>query len=146
MAFESPTPNRSSFDAAAFFGVIIGILVIAGVLFLFRNPIAAKIAAWRQSGQPVVATNLPPALDFPVATAPAPTPTPTATVAPGAAVKTSTPKPRATSKATTPTGTLPQSGPETLPLIGFAVAGLGVASAARTRYYQRKLRRSLPRA
>lgn len=138
-----PVVKRRRFDAPAFYGTIIGIVILALVLFIFRKNIADKIAEWRGTGSPVaiIVTGKPSI--SPAPTTPTPTATATSTPSPTAAAK-STATPKAT-KQSVPGENIPQTGPgDTLLLVGLvggsATAGMG---ALRYQLYRRNLKKQL---
>lgn len=147
MAFEEtpkPTPapapvvkRRVIFDSSAFLGIIIGLLVIALVLFLFRKPIANRIAQWRNASDQVATTTTVP---IPTVAPASSTPTPTATVAP----PTTTPKVTHRTTTGTTSSRLPQSGPDdSLLVAGLAAVGSSIPGL-RFLYYRRRLRNAKP--
>ncbi|HSI20378.1 MAG TPA: hypothetical protein VLA04_01535 [Verrucomicrobiae bacterium] len=148
MAFEDKTTTTTAsrvtkptfFDSGAFFGIVIGILILAGVLFLFRNQIAAKIAQWRNTSPVAVVQqpSIPPVIVSPSPVTPTPTATAVSTPRP---IVTATPKTTPAPRVATTTSNLPQSGPEDslLLLIGGGTLGLS-ATAVRYQVYRRKLR------
>jgi hypothetical protein len=133
------TPRKRSFDPPAFLTAIFVILIIAGLLFLFRDPIANFFARW-QNDTPPVAIDAPPPLPT-VMPAPDVTPTPAPTPAPTPTPGTVAP-PVGTPPPVMPGNDLPQSGPGNIALATLMGGMAAGAAYARHRYYAAKAKRA----